>query len=66
MPPMTRQRVGASILLLIAFLTLVASRAFPFLDDVSDVGKTAVVLVGAACGLSGVYLWLRKTPTAKR
>ena len=65
MAPMTRQRIGAIFLLLIAFLTLVASRAFPFLDDISGVTETAIALVGAACALLGTYLWLRKTPTAK-
>jgi hypothetical protein len=62
---MTRQRIGAIVLLLIAFLALVARFAFPFMDGISGVTKTAIALVGAACALLGVYLWLRKTPTAK-
>jgi hypothetical protein len=49
-----RQRVGTTVLPLIALLTLLASRAFPFHDGVSGVGRTAVVLVGAARGLAGV------------
>ncbi|GAA1031313.1 hypothetical protein GCM10009557_26240 [Virgisporangium ochraceum] len=65
MVSMNRQRIGAIVLLLIAFLALVASRAFPFLDDISGVAETAIALVGAACALLGTYLWLRKTPTAK-
>jgi hypothetical protein len=59
---MTRQRVLAAILLLIAFLTLAASRAFPFLDDLSGAAESAIVGAGAACALAGVWLWLRKTP----
>jgi hypothetical protein len=62
---MTRQRAGAIVLLLIAFFVLVASRAFPFLDDISGAAETAIVLVGVACALLGVHLWLRKSPTAK-
>lgn len=62
MSAMNPQRLGAIALLVIAFLTMAASRAFPFLDDISGVAKTAVVIVGAACGLAGVYLWVRKTP----
>jgi hypothetical protein len=61
---MNRQRVAAVVLLFIAFLALVAVRAFPFLDDLSGVAETAVAVGGAACGLSGVYLWLRKAPNA--
>jgi hypothetical protein len=60
MSPMNRQRSLAVVLLLIAFLTLVASRAFPFLDDISGAAKVAIVLAGAACALTGVWLWLRK------
>ncbi|RKR92184.1 hypothetical protein BDK92_6618 [Micromonospora pisi] len=56
------QRVLAVILLLIAFLALAASKAFPFLDDIPGVAKSAIAVAGAACGLTGVWLWLRKTP----
>ena len=62
---MTRQRIGAIVLLLIAFLALVAGRAFPFLGDISGVAEPAIALGGAACALLGTFLWLRKTPTAK-
>jgi asparagine N-glycosylation enzyme membrane subunit Stt3 len=56
------QRLVAVVLFLVAFLTLAASRAFPFLDDVPGVVQTAVVVVGVACGLGGAYLWVaRKT-----
>ena len=59
------QRFVAVFLLLIAFLTLAASRAFPFLDDLPGLVETGIVVVGVACGLGGVYLWLRKAPAAK-
>jgi hypothetical protein len=59
------QRLVAVLLFLVAFLALAASRAFPFLDDIPGVVEMAVVLVGVACGLAGVYLWLRKTPDSK-
>ena len=59
---MNRQRLLAVVLLLMAFLALVASRAFPVLDDISSVAKVAIVLAGAACALAGVWLWLRKGP----
>ena len=62
MSSMNRQRLLAVVLLFIAFLALVASRAFPFLDDISGVAKVAIVLAGAACALAGVWLWLRKRP----
>ncbi|WP_030438270.1 hypothetical protein [Actinoplanes subtropicus] len=62
---MVRQRVLALALLFAAFLALVASRAFPFLDDISGVAKTAITLAGATCGLAGVWLWLRKTPDSE-
>lgn len=65
MTAMTRHRIGAVVLLLIAFLALVASQAFPFLDDISGMTETAVVLAGAACALLGVSLWVRNTPTTK-
>jgi hypothetical protein len=60
MSSMNRQRALAVVLLLIAFLTLAASRAFPFLDDISGGTETAIVVFGAACALTGVWLWLRK------
>jgi hypothetical protein len=44
---------------------LAASRAFPFLDDVSEVAKTLVTVTGAACALAGVGLWLRKVPDSE-
>ncbi|MBX7268389.1 hypothetical protein KIF24_21810 [Micromonospora sp. Llam7] len=59
---MTRQRVLAVLLLLIAFLALVVSRTFPFLDDLSGLAESAIAVGGAACGLVGVWLWLRGTP----
>jgi hypothetical protein len=59
---MTRQRVLAVVLFLIAFLALAASRTFPFLDDLSGAAEAAIAVVGAACALTGVSLWLRKTP----
>jgi hypothetical protein len=65
MTSMSPQRVVAVVLFLLAFLTLAASRAFPFLDDIPGVVETVVVLVGVSCGLAGVYLWLRETPDSK-
>ena len=59
---MSPQRVVAVVLFLVAFLTLAASRAFPFLDDIPGVVETVIVLVGVSCGLAGAYLWLRKAP----
>ena len=59
------QRLVAVVLFLIAFLTLAASRAFPFLDDIPSVIETAIVLVGVVCALAGAYLWLRKSPDSK-
>jgi len=61
MSSMNRQRALAVLLLFIAFLTLAASRAFPFLDDLSGATETAIVVAGAACALGGVWLWLRGT-----
>jgi hypothetical protein len=60
MVPVNTQRVVAVVLILVAFLALAASRAFPFLDDVPAPVKIAVAVVGAVCALTGVYLWLRK------
>ncbi|MFF5171210.1 hypothetical protein ACFY3U_01065 [Micromonospora sp. NPDC000089] len=62
---MNRQRVLAVVLLLVAFLALVASRAFPFLDDLSGVAKVGIAVAGAAFALAGVWLWLRKTPESE-
>jgi hypothetical protein len=62
---MFRQRALAVALLLVAFLALAASRAFPFLDDISGVAKVAIALTGAACALAGAWLWLRKTPDSE-
>jgi hypothetical protein len=59
------KRLVAVVLFLVAFLALAASRAFPFLDDVPGVIETAIVLLGVACALAGVYLWLRKSPDSK-
>jgi hypothetical protein len=59
------QRVIAVVLLLVALLALAASRAFPFLDDIPGAVETVIVLLGVACGLAGVYLWLRKAPGSK-
>jgi thiosulfate reductase cytochrome b subunit len=59
---MTRQRVVAIPLLILAFLALVASHAFPFLDDLSGLQEAAIAFFGAACALAGVGLWLRKAP----
>ncbi|WP_422771991.1 hypothetical protein ACN28C_02465 [Plantactinospora sp. WMMC1484] len=59
---MTRQRILAVLLLLIAFVALALSRAFPFLDDFPTLAKSAIAVAGAACGLTGVWLWLRRTP----
>ncbi|MEH1029927.1 hypothetical protein [Micromonospora profundi] len=59
---MLRHRVLAVLLLLIAFVALVLSHTFPFLDDLSELEETAIVVVGAVCCLAGVSLWLRKAP----
>jgi hypothetical protein len=59
---MLGRRALALLLLLLAFLGLAASRAFPFLDDVPGVVKTVAACVAAACGLAGVGLWLRRPP----
>jgi hypothetical protein len=62
MTSMTARRVLAVVLVLIAFLALAGSRAFPFLDGISGVAETAIVAAGAACGLTGAWLWSRITP----
>ncbi|WP_431935515.1 hypothetical protein [Micromonospora sp. RP3T] len=59
---MTGQRVLALVLFVVAFLTLAASRAFPFLDDVPGAAEVGVAVAGAACLLVGVWLWLRASP----
>ncbi|MFY1674968.1 hypothetical protein ACN27G_34350 [Plantactinospora sp. WMMB334] len=59
---MTRQRIVAVLLLLIAFVALALSRAFPFLDDLPTLAKSAITVAGAVCALTGVWLWLRKAP----
>ncbi|WP_320065107.1 hypothetical protein [Micromonospora sp. RTGN7] len=58
---MVLQRVLAVLLLLIAFVALALSHTFSFLDDLSELGETAVVVAGAVCGMAGVSLWFRKT-----
>ena len=62
---MNRQRSLAVVLLAIAFLTLAASRAFPFLDGIPGVAEFAIAVAGAACALTGVWLWLRKGPKSE-
>ena len=59
---MSRDRVLAVVLLLIAFLALAGSKAFPFLRDVPTAAEVTIVVVGVLCGLAGVRLWLRKAP----
>ncbi|WP_428965885.1 hypothetical protein [Micromonospora fluostatini] len=59
---MTRQRVLAVVLLLIAFGALALSNTFPFLDDLSELAESAVTVGGALCALAGVWLWWRGTP----
>jgi hypothetical protein len=56
----SRNRVFAVVLLIVAFAGLAASKAFPFLDDVPSAAKTAIAVVSAGCGLAGVALWFRK------
>ncbi|KAB1161887.1 hypothetical protein F6X68_02315 [Micromonospora sp. AMSO12t] len=57
---MVRQRVLAVLLFLIALVALAASRTFPFLDDLPELAESAIACLGAACLLTGVWLWLRK------
>lgn len=57
---MNPHRLVAVVLFLVAFLALAVSQAFPFLDDMPGVVESAIVLVGVACTLAGVYLWFRK------
>lgn len=60
---MPGSRILAVVLLAVALAGLAASKAFPFLDDVPTALKAAIAAVGAACGLIGVWLWLRSTPS---
>ena len=62
---MSPHRIVAVVLFVIAFLTLAASRAFPFLADLSGAVKTAIVVFGAICVLAGVRLWSRNMPDPK-
>jgi ABC-type Mn2+/Zn2+ transport system permease subunit len=62
---MNPQRLAAIVLLVIAFLTLAASRALPFRDDVSGAAEAAIVIGGVVCALAGVYLWVRQAPDSK-
>ena len=57
---MVRQRVIAVLLFLVAFVAVTLSRTSPFLDDLSELAKTAIAVGGAACLLVGVSLWFRK------
>ena len=59
---MNRDRIVAGVLLLIALLSLAASKAAPFLDDAPAAARTAIVILGVVCGLGGVWLWLRRSP----
>ncbi|MET8086659.1 hypothetical protein [Micromonospora sp. NPDC005237] len=59
---MTRVRFIAGLLLVVALLSLAASKAAPFLDDAPAAARTAIVVVGVVCGLGGVWLWLRRSP----
>ncbi|WP_430502433.1 hypothetical protein ACQRWP_12770 [Micromonospora trifolii] len=59
---MMRDRIVAGLLLVIALLTLAASKAVPFLDDIPVAARTAIVILGVTCGLGGVWLWLRRSP----
>jgi uncharacterized membrane protein YfcA len=65
MTSMNRQRAIAVVLFAIAFLSLAAARAFPFLDNVSGVAEAAIVVAGAACALAGVWLWFRNAPESE-
>lgn len=58
-------RVIAVVLFAVALLALAGRRAFPFMDDVPGLVKTAVAVAGALCGLAGVHLWLRKPSGAE-
>ncbi|MET8092095.1 hypothetical protein [Micromonospora sp. NPDC005220] len=59
---MTRDRIVAGLLLVVALLSLAASKAAPFLDDAPLAARAAIVVLGVACGLGGVWLWLRRSP----
>jgi hypothetical protein len=59
MASMNRQRALAVVLLAAAFLALAATRAFPFMDDLSTPVQIVIAGAGAVCALAGVGLWLR-------
>jgi hypothetical protein len=59
------RRSVAVVLFLVAILSLAASRAFPFMDNLPGLLEAAVVLLGAVCALAGAYLWLLKSPDSK-
>lgn len=59
---MSRDRVIAALLLLVAFLALAGVKAFPFLRDIPEAAQVTTVVLGVVCGLVGVRLWLRKAP----
>ncbi|WP_091615305.1 hypothetical protein [Micromonospora mirobrigensis] len=63
---MSRQRIGAIVLLPVAFLALSARRTFGFLDHIPGLVEAAIVVVGVACALLGVRLWLQMPPGDKR
>ncbi|MEV4758806.1 hypothetical protein AB0J86_27430 [Micromonospora sp. NPDC049559] len=56
---MSRDRILAVLLLLVALAALAAGNAFPFVEDAPWALKSAVAVVGAACLLLGVRLWVR-------
>ncbi|MFJ6200091.1 hypothetical protein [Micromonospora sp. NPDC092111] len=59
---MSVDRLIAVVLLLVAFAALTVSKAAPFLDDLAGPVRMGVVVVGVASGLTGVWLWLRRSP----
>ncbi|WP_203712809.1 hypothetical protein [Asanoa siamensis] len=59
---MMLRRALAVLLLLFALAAIASSRAFPFLDDLSDAAKSAITVAGVVCVLAAVRLWLPKTP----
>ena len=62
MAAMILRRTLAVLLLLFALAAVALSRAFPFLDDLSDSAKSAISVGAAVCVLAAVRIWLRKTP----
>jgi 4-hydroxybenzoate polyprenyltransferase len=62
---MRLHRVVAVILFAIAFLTLLASRAFRARDNIPVAVEIVIVVVGVACFLIAVPLWFRKAPGTK-